>query len=143
MQLVAASTMMNQYGNLPPGWQCSIKIVDQWEWRCPRWAECGNRRVLYTKSTADEALNAGKWHLFNKEHHPDPGYTWAEATYLSSDGISLYTKEVYITIDDSEEEIEPPTRLRWENKGKGKGKSDAADYGGGRRRSRSRDRRLH
>ena len=105
--------------------------------------ECGNKRLHYKKSTLDEVVNAGTQHLLNHNAHNDPAYTYQGAWELSNEGIILCTKEVYIIIDDSGQEIEPPTRLGWGNKGKGKGKGDAADYGGGRRRSRSRDRRLH
>ena len=142
LQFFADSTMMDQCGNLPPGQQWSTKTVMKWQWRCPCWEECGNRRMLYKKSTRDEAVNAGACHLFNTNNHPI-GYTWKSAQELSGEGIILETKEFMVVIDESGQEMFIPTRLGWENKGKGKGKSDAVDYGGGRRRSRSRDRRLH
>ena len=90
-----------------------------------------------------DALVAGTWHLFDKKQHSDPEYNWEEAVTESANGLTEGSKEVYIVLDASGEEVEPPSKIWWEKKGfgKGRGKGDAAGDYGGRRRSRSRSRR--
>ena len=81
---------------------------------------------------------AGAWHLYEKHQYSAAlQFTWNEAVSASEEGLTECTKDVYILLDDSGQEMKNPPRIRWDNKGKGKGKRDAADYGGGRRRSRS------
>ena len=105
---------------------------------------CGeNQRLLYKKKTRDDAIIAGAWHLFDRNKHSDLEHTWEEAVWISEEGLTECTKDVYILLDDSGQEMKNLPRIRWDDKGEGKGQRDAADYGGGRRRSRSRDRRLH
>ena len=107
--------------------------------------QCGkNSNLLYKKSTRQAAVSSGAWHLYKKHQYSESlQFTWNEAKSASEEGFTECTKDVYILLDDSGQEMKNPPRIRWNNKGKGKGKRDAADYGGGRRRSRSRDRRLH
>ena len=102
--------------------------------------QCGkNSNLLYKKSTRQAAVSSGAWHLYKKHQYSESlQFTWNEAKSASEEGLTECTKDVYILLDDSGQEIRQPTRISWGNKGKGKGKRNAADYGGGRRRSRSR-----
>ena len=130
--------------NLPSVWQWSWKKVEHWEWRCPFGDVCGfKERLLYRKPTREEALSKGAWHLFGKNAHSEE-YTWQESVYASEAGLTKDTQYIYIVIDDEGQEVGPPTRIWWSDKGLGKGKSRAADYyWDGRHRSRSRNRRQH
>ena len=74
-------------GELPDGWMWAKKQVPQFEWRCPFGDKCGkNNRLLYKKTTAEDALTAGTWHLFDKKQHSDPPYNWQEAVQAANDG---------------------------------------------------------
>ena len=118
--------------------------MEQWEWRCPFGERCGfKQRLLYKKTTRNEALTKGAWHLFDRIAHPYE-YSWEESVYANEAGLTKDTQYVYIVIDDEGQEVGPPTRIWWSDKGLGKGKSRAADYyWDGRRKSRSRRRRQH
>ena len=104
---------------------------------------CGfKERLLYRKTTREEALFKGAWHLFGKNAHSEE-YTWQESVYASEASLTKDTQCIYIVIDEEGQEVGPPTRICWSCKGNGKGKSRAADYWDGRRKSRSRRRRQH
>ena len=103
-------------GELPDGWTWSKKQVPQFEWRCPFGDKCGkNNRLLYKKKTPEDALTAGTWHLFDKKQHSDPPYTWDEATVAANEGVTEGSKEVDIVLNDNGDEVEPPTKLWWDN----------------------------
>ena len=125
--------MTDSWGpDLPDGWTWSTKEVAQWEWRCPFGDLCGkNNRLLYKKKTADDALIAGTWHLFDKQQHSDPPYNWQEAVQAANEGLTEGTKEVNIVLDDKGEEVHPPSKTWWDygNKGKSKCNSKAKSKG--------------
>ena len=69
------------------GWN---KIETIYQFRCPRGGLCGkNHKNMYVKKTYDEALRAGSWHLFQKDQHPDPKFSWLEACHIAEHGIQL------------------------------------------------------
>ena len=98
--------MTNHLADLPSGWRWSTKDVVLWEWRCPFGDLCGKKqRLLYRQETRDDALVAGTWHLFDKKQHSDPEYNWEEAVTESANGLTEGSKEVYIVLDASGEEV--------------------------------------
>ena len=142
LQLLAASTMMDEY-NFPEGWKLGKKEEVFFEWRCPFGDMCGNhQKVLFKRDARDDVLAAGTLHLFNKGHHPDPTFTWAEGIAAIEQSVSQKAKEVYIMIDEEGNEHE--TKGWKGTKGKSSGKvakpkwDPAAEYGRRRNRSRSR-----
>ena len=95
-----------QHGNLPDGFKWSTKAVQQFEWRCPVGEVCQRKdKMIYTKDTADEAAAFGAWHLFDKQLHADPEYSWQEAVSLAEGGVSEVTKNKSIVIDEEGNEV--------------------------------------
>ena len=68
----------------------------------------------FKKSTRDEAQIAGAWHLYKKEEHPDPDFSWDQAFDASDQGLTQSFKEVNIVLNDLGEEVEPPTKIWWD-----------------------------
>ena len=119
-------------------------------WRCPFGQLCGkNNRELNMKKDGGDALTAGAWHLLDKKQHWDPLNTWEEAVVAANDGLTEGSREIDIVLNDNGDEVDPPSKIWWDNgntnKGGGRGKGKGAggnrwdSWGGdcGNNRSRS------
>ena len=108
--------------------------------RCPRGEQCGkNYKLLYKKNSSDEAAEAGAWHLFDKDKHPDHG-TWEECRTEAECGVSESTRTYWVFLDTEGVERQPPSVEKGDKKGKGHGKGGKGKGGGERdRRSERRN----
>ena len=106
---------------------------------------------MYEKNTYDEVLAAGSMHLFSKDQHSDPQFSWLEACKISEQGVRRNIKVQWTWVRDNDgfevqwtwvpsgEKPDDDNWLPWK-KGKGQGKGNDWSYDP-ERRDRSRSRR--
>ena len=128
---------------LPDGWTSEVRTMPCFEWRCPNGDECNKGyRLLYKKSTREEAIEAGAWHLNDPNKH---NMQWVEAKELAEQGITESDRDITVYIDgEGTEHSCLPKHLKGKSKGKGsegKGKGKLQERPRTPNRSRSRHRR--
>ena len=78
----------------PDGWTVVTKQATQFEFRCPLGEACGkNQRLLYKKKTHEEAVEAGAYHLIDKQKHETMHFTWEEALDKAAEKVRSAEKK--------------------------------------------------
>jgi hypothetical protein len=116
--------------DLPEGWTKETKTVEVWEWRCPLGEVCGKGyKLMYKKDTKEAAVTAGAWHLADKKKHDN--FTWEEAKEKAEEGVIESSREYEQFYNENNEEVEAPTRERWDNHRGGTGGKGGGSKGSG------------
>ena len=68
--------------------------------------------MIFTQDTPDDAAAYGAWHLYDKQLHPDPEYSWAEAVRAAEGGVSEVTKNKSIVVDEDGHEVATPAKWK-------------------------------